>query len=867
MLLAGGALLVAVALAEIPNTTSAGIPLFRTDGSAIQMLVNNSFKAGATNSDGRVVITSSSDPLKAIAAAAAEWSGIGGALVNFLPAQSTTLSNDPSDGNFVLTIQDTAENRSIVGGYLAMTMYSYSLSGAITDSDVIFSPSVIQNGVFYPFSTDHESSSYDLQSLVAHELGHSLGSSHSPVIGATMFQSQGAFSPYITVAEATAHQALSPDDIAFATTRYPAPGAQAQVGSISGTVAFTSGSPVLGALIVALDPTTGITIGGLSSLSDGTYLLPSVPPGTYSVYAQPANGPVMVSNLSGVPNMSKANASFRVTFAGGNATPSAIALSAGQAATADIGVDPSSPGMQVAILGTGSAGGSDWDYSGGVESAAAGSSLDLLLWGQGLSSAVTESQIRLLGPGIKLRSGTLRAGGVNNGMTARRFTVDLAPAVATAPVTIAVVNGTDAAVYSGGFVILGSGAVCTSTVSSKLFSMPLAGGSGAVTVTAGASCPWTAASGASWLHVTSAASASGNGAVSFAADSNAGTTRSGTLAIAGQSVVVTQAGCAATLSPQQLSLLAAGGSGMVAVAAGSACSWTAASGTSWLHVTSAALGSGNGSVSFAADPNAGTAARSGTLAIAGQSAAVTQAGAPVAISSVVNGASFLPGIEAGSWVTIKGTNLANTNPGRSWRSDEIVGGKLPAWLDGVSVTIDGKPASVYYISPAQINVQAPSDTATGAVSVVVTNNGAASAAATAQLQAFAPAVFQYLPTSYAIATRYPDNALVANPSAIAGTVAAAPGDVLILWATGFGPTNPATPAGQVVTGAPAVTTLPTVTVGGLPATVIGAALSPGSAGLYQIAIQIPAAVASGDAAIRATAGGFTSPAGVNVFVK
>ena len=125
-------------------------------------------------------------------------------------------------------------------------------------------------------------------------------------------------------------------------------------------------------------------------------------------------------------------------------------------------------------------------------------------------------------------------------------------------------------------------------------------------------------------------------------------------------------------------------------------------------------------------------------------------------------------------MTIQGTNLANTNPGRTWRPDEIPNGKLPASLDGVSVTINGKPAYVYYISPAQINVQAPSDTAQGPVNVVVTNNGAVSTPATAQLQAVAPAFFLFGATGFAIATRYPDNAPIADPSVVAGTVAAAP---------------------------------------------------------------------------------------------
>jgi uncharacterized protein (TIGR03437 family) len=118
-------------------------------------------------------------------------------------------------------------------------------------------------------------------------------------------------------------------------------------------------------------------------------------------------------------------------------------------------------------------------------------------------------------------------------------------------------------------------------------------------------------------------------------------------------------------------------------------------------------------------------------------------GAPV-ITSVLNAASFQPGIEAGSWVMIRGTNLANTSPGRTWHTDEIVNGKLPTSLDGVSVTINGKPAFVEYISPTQINVQAPSETAVGTVDVVVTNNGAPSVAGGhAQLQTVAPAFFAY----------------------------------------------------------------------------------------------------------------------------
>jgi uncharacterized protein (TIGR03437 family) len=101
----------------------------------------------------------------------------------------------------------------------------------------------------------------------------------------------------------------------------------------------------------------------------------------------------------------------------------------------------------------------------------------------------------------------------------------------------------------------------------------------------------------------------------------------------------------------------------------------------------------------------------------------------------------------------------------------IKNGQLPTSLDGVSVTMGGKPAFVYFVSPGQINVQAPA-TATGDVSVVVTNNGVSTAPVQVRFQDSAPAFFQWGASKYAVTTRYPDNAYVANPSIGKGYVAA-----------------------------------------------------------------------------------------------
>jgi len=219
-------------------------------------------------------------------------------------------------------------------------------------------------------------------------------------------------------------------------------------------------------------------------------------------------------------------------------------------------------------------------------------------------------------------------------------------------------------------------------------------------------------------------------------------------------------------------------------------------------------------------------------------------------------------IEAGSWVAIYGFDLAKAI--LDW-TYAIKGTRLPIALDGVRVTIDGKPAAVYFVSPSQINVQAP-DAVTGAVQVVVTNNGIASAPATAQVRTHAPAFFQSGAANYAVATRHPDYAFVGGPSQGLPWTPAKAGDILVLWATGFGPTIPPLSPGVINTIAAVTETLPVVTVGGINVPVIGAALSPGLVGVYQVAIQIPTGIPAGDAMLKATIGGFESPDNVYIYI-
>jgi uncharacterized protein (TIGR03437 family) len=96
-------------------------------------------------------------------------------------------------------------------------------------------------------------------------------------------------------------------------------------------------------------------------------------------------------------------------------------------------------------------------------------------------------------------------------------------------------------------------ATCTYSISPASLTFGASGGSGVVSVTAGAGCSWTAASNVSWITITSGASGSGGGTAGYTVAANTSTTsRTGTLTVAGQTHTVTQAG-AAVAGPPQLS--------------------------------------------------------------------------------------------------------------------------------------------------------------------------------------------------------------------------------------------------------------------------------------------------------------------------
>ncbi len=235
----------------------------------------------------------------------------------------------------------------------------------------------------------------------------------------------------------------------------------------------------------------------------------------------------------------------------------------------------------------------------------------------------------------------------------------------------------------------------------------------------------------------------------------------------------------------------------------------------------------------------------------------------IGAGGVVNGGSFQAGFAQNTWVTIKGSDLASGT--RIWVGSDFVGNKLPTALDGTAVNINGKPAYVYFISPTQLNVLSPVDTATGNVSVEVVRDGVKSDAVTTVKNAFSPALFIFNNDKY-IAATHANGSFLGPTTLFAGlTTPAKPGEVIVLYGTGFGPTDPDFPDGQIIPAPGLLRNTVTVTFGSLAGEVQFAGQT--ATGLYQINVKVPDAAPDGDIPVTATVGGVQTQSSALISVQ
>ncbi len=206
------------------------------------------------------------------------------------------------------------------------------------------------------------------------------------------------------------------------------------------------------------------------------------------------------------------------------------------------------------------------------------------------------------------------------------------------------------------------------------------------------------------------------------------------------------------------------------------------------------------------------------------------------VGGVVHAATNRPApdnyISPGAIISIYGTGLAGET--REVRASDLVNGYLPETLANVSVYFGLAPAPLFYVSPTQINAQAPTGLQPGEWEVTVRYNRLESRA-TVTVRAYAPGLFPV--------ARHTDGRLVD------GNGPARPREWLLFFGTGFGPTTPALLAGALAPLEPVPMVdaqgrerAIEVQIGGFaldPADIYYAGLAPGYAGLYQFNLRVP----------------------------
>jgi uncharacterized protein (TIGR03118 family) len=205
-----------------------------------------------------------------------------------------------------------------------------------------------------------------------------------------------------------------------------------------------------------------------------------------------------------------------------------------------------------------------------------------------------------------------------------------------------------------------------------------------------------------------------------------------------------------------------------------------------------------------------------------------------AATGIQNGASFTAGpIAPNTWVSIKGNGMSATTG--TW---QVTGSTLPTEVNGAGVTLNGTAVPVSFVSNTQVNFLVPSNVPTGPAQIQTTNNGLTSAAVTVNVEPLAPAFFT-IGTNAAsgnnyIAAEHANGTLIGPAATIKGATAAEPGETIVLFATGFGPTLA---SGEVLT------VTPTIAIDGIAADVSFAGLV--GPGLYQLNVVVPPTVTLG----------------------
>ena len=217
------------------------------------------------------------------------------------------------------------------------------------------------------------------------------------------------------------------------------------------------------------------------------------------------------------------------------------------------------------------------------------------------------------------------------------------------------------------------------------------------------------------------------------------------------------------------------------------------------------------------------------------------ASATSSISGVTNAASFAPGFAPGMLLAVFGSGLA---PGISSAAIQ----PLPYSLQGVSATVNGIAAPLWFVSPAQLNIQIPYEITAGPAVLAVNNNGEV-ASWVFSMGVSAPGIFLDAARN-----------LVPFPNGSAG-------QTVVAFITGDGDVAPSLPTGTSPAPGTSLSRLPSsrqavsITVNGAPAKIVFNGIVPGLIGVTQLNFTIPENLVPGVYPVIMTVGGVSSAPG------
>ena len=178
-------------------------------------------------------------------------------------------------------------------------------------------------------------------------------------------------------------------------------------------------------------------------------------------------------------------------------------------------------------------------------------------------------------------------------------------------------------------------------------------------------------------------------------------------------------------------------------------------------------------------------------------------------------------------------------------------GPLPKTLGGVEVRSGGIPLPLFFVSPGQINFQCPAGNPGDLLSVIVHTPPGDKAPVAVLMQAATPGLYTLGSTGLgqgAVLIAGSDVVAMPEPAASSAGRPVKPGEFLEIYGNGFGATETAwapglqTPPGELLR----VISPVRVMIGGVEVIPVFAGLTPGATGLYQINVEVPASVPSGD---------------------